>query len=104
VTEPSDPDKLLDVRETAELLGCSPDTVYENRERYGAVRLGTGPRARLRFHKPTVLAALGIEQPVPAAPPVAPAEPAAAPAAPPKRKAAAKSTGTVEMLHARTAR
>jgi hypothetical protein len=40
---------LIDARELAELLGVARDWVYANADRLGGVRLGDGPRARLRF-------------------------------------------------------
>lgn len=35
--------------ELAELYGVTPSWVYANKNRLGAVKLGDGPRARLRF-------------------------------------------------------
>ena len=40
---------LIDARELAQLLGVARDWVYANADRLGGVRLGDGPRARLRF-------------------------------------------------------
>lgn len=40
---------LIDAQELAEQLGVARDWVYANAERLGGVRLGDGPRARLRF-------------------------------------------------------
>ena len=40
---------LVDARGLAEELGVARDWVYANAERLGGVRLGDGPRARLRF-------------------------------------------------------
>lgn len=40
---------LIDARDLAEELGVARDWVYANAERLGGVRLGNGPRARLRF-------------------------------------------------------
>lgn len=40
---------LIDARELAERLGVARDWVYANADRLGGVRLGDGPRARLRF-------------------------------------------------------
>ena len=40
---------LIDARELAAELGVARDWVYANAERLGGVRLGNGPRARLRF-------------------------------------------------------
>ncbi len=40
---------LVDARTLAAELGVARDWVYANADRLGAVRLGDGPRARLRF-------------------------------------------------------
>lgn len=40
---------LIDARDLAEELGVARDWVYANANRLGGVRLGDGPRARLRF-------------------------------------------------------
>ena len=40
---------LVDAQDLAEQLGVARDWVYANAERLGVVRLGTGPRARMRF-------------------------------------------------------
>jgi hypothetical protein len=40
---------LVDARDLAEELGVARDWGYANAERLGGVRLGNGPRARLRF-------------------------------------------------------
>jgi len=40
---------LVDAAELARLMGVSRDHVYRRSAELGAVRLGTGPRARLRF-------------------------------------------------------
>jgi hypothetical protein len=40
---------LVNAQELAEQLGVARDWVYANAERLGGVRLGDGPRARLRF-------------------------------------------------------
>lgn len=42
-------DELVDAATLAKLLGVSRAYVYENAERLGAVKLGSGPKARLRF-------------------------------------------------------
>lgn len=41
--------QLVDAAELALVLGVSRGWVYENADRLAAVRLGSGPRARLRF-------------------------------------------------------
>jgi excisionase family DNA binding protein len=43
------PKALVGVREVAEYLGVSQDTVYEHADEWGARRIGKGPKARLRF-------------------------------------------------------
>ena len=43
------PPRLLDARELAERLGVTRGWVYAHAPTLGAVRLGTGPRAPLRF-------------------------------------------------------
>lgn len=40
---------LVDAAELARILGVSRSVVYANAERFGAVRVGTGSRPRLRF-------------------------------------------------------
>jgi hypothetical protein len=59
---------LVDARELAEQLGVARDWVYANAERLGGVRLGDGPRARLRFDaeraREALAAGTGDEQPM----------------------------------------
>ena len=43
------PGRMLSATEVARRYGVSRSWVYEHAERLGAFRLGTGPRARLRF-------------------------------------------------------
>ncbi len=43
------PRRLVEAAELARLLNVSRDAVYANADRFGAVRIGDGPRARLRF-------------------------------------------------------
>jgi hypothetical protein len=43
------PAQLVDAATVARLLGVSRATVYANADQLGAIRLGTGKRARLRF-------------------------------------------------------
>lgn len=43
------PPRLLDAHEVAARLGVSAEWARENADRLGAVRLGEGPRSRLRF-------------------------------------------------------
>jgi len=40
---------LVDARRLAAMLGVERDWIYTNAERLGGVRLGPGPKARLRF-------------------------------------------------------
>jgi hypothetical protein len=40
---------LVDAAELARVLGVDREWVYEHSERLGAIRLGKGPRPRLRF-------------------------------------------------------
>jgi hypothetical protein len=49
------PNQLVDAATVARLLGVSRATVYANADQLGAIRLGSGKRARLRFD-PTRLA------------------------------------------------
>jgi hypothetical protein len=50
--------RLLTVRELAGWLNVEPSYVYEHAAELGALRLGDGPRARLRFDLETVKAQL----------------------------------------------
>lgn len=67
--EPSAPEpepELIDAAEVARRFGVSRDYTYEHAERLGALRLGDGPRARLRFDPRRVAEALGAPEPEPA--------------------------------------
>jgi hypothetical protein len=46
--------RLLTVAAVAQEFGLSTDWVYANAGRLGAIRLGSGPRARLRFERATI--------------------------------------------------
>jgi hypothetical protein len=46
---PGRPDRLVDAATLAELLGTSRGWIYEHKHELGALRLGDGPRPRLRF-------------------------------------------------------
>jgi hypothetical protein len=46
---PQGPEPLVDVSTLAMYLGVSAGYVYEHADRLGARRLGSGPKARLRF-------------------------------------------------------
>jgi hypothetical protein len=48
---------LVDVHELAALLGVSRSWVYQHAAELGAVRLGSGPRPRLRFDREAARAA-----------------------------------------------
>lgn len=52
------PDELIGVAELARRLGVARSTVYAHSATLGAIRLGFGPRAPLRFDYAAVLAAL----------------------------------------------
>jgi hypothetical protein len=61
-TSTSATEPLVDAAELARLLGVDRDWVYARANRLGAVRLGDGPKARLRFdfeHARATLAAAG---------------------------------------------
>jgi len=64
---------LVDAAELARLMGVSRDHVYRHAAALGAVRLGTGPRARLRFDPMTARSAgegsVAGEVPAPSAKP-----------------------------------
>ena len=65
--------ELVDAATLAEMLGVDRDWVYANARRLGAVRLGDGPKARLRFDATRARAALAAtereHQPPPDKPP-----------------------------------
>lgn len=46
---PGDEERLLTAAEVARRFGVSPEWVRENADRLGGLRLGDGPRPRLRF-------------------------------------------------------
>ena len=49
---------LMDAAELARWLRVSRSTVYANANRFGVIRLGDGPRARLRFDPQVVHAVI----------------------------------------------
>jgi HTH domain len=51
--------RFVTAAELSRRLGISRSTVYARAEELGAIRLGTGPRARLRFDLEQVVARLG---------------------------------------------
>ncbi len=62
---------LVDAATLAEHLGVARDFVYEHADALGAVRLGDGPRARLRFDVERATAAVAATrdpEPPPASP------------------------------------
>jgi len=58
--------ELADAAEIARRFGVSRDYVYEHAVKLGAVKLGDGPRARLRFDPERVREALSAAEPAPA--------------------------------------
>jgi hypothetical protein len=59
------PTQLVDAATVARRLNVSRAWVYDNAGRLGAIRLGDGPRARLRFDLMTVCSALATTRPQP---------------------------------------
>jgi hypothetical protein len=57
-TQIDPPAALIDAAELARRLGISRATVYANARRCGAIKLGDGPNAPLRFDYAAVLASL----------------------------------------------
>ena len=79
-TQPA-PARYVDAATLARTLGVERDWVYARARQLGAVRLGDGPKARLRFDLEQARAASrGIERARPAPPGRAAAAPARAPA------------------------
>lgn len=61
-----DTGRLATASDVARALGVSRSWVYANKDRLGAIRLGSGPRARLRFDLTKAQAAVDAEpQPIP---------------------------------------
>jgi hypothetical protein len=54
-------DRLLTAGELASWLNVEQSFVYEHADELGAMRLGSGPRARLRFDLETVRAAISCQ-------------------------------------------
>ena len=54
---------LVDAATLARLLGVSRATVYANADQLGAIRLGAGKRARLRFDPARLTARRGTREP-----------------------------------------
>jgi hypothetical protein len=57
------PESLIDVAELARRTGLSRTWIYEHARELGAIRLGDGPKARLRFNPDTVKRLLEREPP-----------------------------------------
>lgn len=57
------PESLIDVAELARQTGLSRTWIYEHARELGAIRLGGGPRPRLRFNPDTVKRLLEREPP-----------------------------------------
>jgi biotin operon repressor len=53
------PSQLVSAAELSRRLGLSRSTVYEKAEELGVIRIGNGPRARLRFDPDLVARSLG---------------------------------------------
>jgi hypothetical protein len=51
---PLDGPRLMTVSQVRDEFGVSADWVYANADALGAIRLGPGPRARLRFDRKTI--------------------------------------------------
>jgi hypothetical protein len=79
---------LIDTRETARRLGVSADYVREHADELGAVRLGGGPKPRLRFDPTTIAEQL---KPLPKATPIQ--EPS-----PPRRRSRSATQPRGELL------
>ena len=63
-------DRLLDTRELAPIIGFEPEWIRAHAAELGAIRIGNGPRPRLKFDPTVALAAVRertIEPPPPRA-------------------------------------
>jgi hypothetical protein len=60
--------RLVTAAELSERLGLARSTIYEKAGELGAIRIGTGPRARLRFDPDQVVERLGGAEQAPASP------------------------------------
>jgi hypothetical protein len=54
---------LVDAKALATRLGVEPGWVYEHADELGAIRLGDGPRARLRFDVQRAREAMAVRAP-----------------------------------------
>ena len=64
--------QLVDAEQLARQLGLSRAWVYQHARELGAIRLGHGPKARLRFNPATAASALADPESSPRQPPTAP--------------------------------
>jgi hypothetical protein len=81
--------RWVDAQALADMLGVSRDFVYEHADELDARRLGSGPRARLRFDVQKALACYAVKESKPATP---------APKAAPRRRRRGRSGTSVELL------
>jgi hypothetical protein len=88
-----EPVALIDGGELARRTGVSRTWIYQHAEALGAIRLGDGPRARLRFH-PDAVGRLAVD-----GTPERPQRPS-----PPTRPPRTAYPGDVELLPIKTAR
>ncbi len=58
-----EPHRLVDAATLGRLLGVSRASVYEHAQELGAIRIGDGPRGRLRFDPATALTAWQDREP-----------------------------------------
>ena len=72
--------RLVSAAELSERLGLARSTIYEKAGELGAIRIGSGPRARLRFDPDEVARRLKVEPQTERA-----RKPQRAPARPPRR-------------------
>jgi hypothetical protein len=87
---------LMDAGQLARQLGLTRAWVYQHAAELGAIRVGTGPRARLRFDPNTVAAALNSQ---PRQPPSAGRTPST-----PRLRPSASPTAAVPLLPVRPRR
>jgi hypothetical protein len=57
--------QLVSAAELSRRLGLSRSTVYEKADEFGAIRIGNGPRARLRFDARAIEERLAVTRPAP---------------------------------------
>jgi len=95
-TAPDAPTGLMDAGQLARQLGLTRAWVYQHAAELGAIRVGTGPRARLRFDPNTVTAVLNSQ---PRQPPSAGRTPSA-----PRLRPSAIPNTTVPLLPVRPRR